>query len=137
MQALTISQSCDPYNDGMQTGRPTTRARSSFGERVYAARLAAGLSQSDVATQLGLKQPSFAAWERDDVALRPDQIAQLATILNVSTDQLLADTAPKRVTGPAGRLRQVFERASKLSRTQQTKVAEFVEPFVERQEKTA
>jgi len=39
-------------------------------------------------------------------------------------------TAKRTRSGPAGRLRQVFEEASKLPRHQQGKVAEFVEGFL-------
>jgi transcriptional regulator with XRE-family HTH domain len=123
----------------MQTGRPAKSKRSTFGARLHALREAAGLSQAHVADKLGIKQPSYAAWERRDVALSHEQIQQLADILGVKPEDFFRAETPtlKRGTGPAGRLRQVFERASKLSRAQQAKVAEFVEPFVERQEKAS
>lgn|SRR5437879_4252462 len=75
---------------------------------------------------------------RYPVALRPDQIEQLANVLNVSVEYLFGrDSVKSRGKGPAGKLRQVFEKASQLPRHQQNKVAEFVEAFVERQSKPA
>ena len=120
----------------MQTGRPAKSKRSDFGARLHAAREGKGLSQAQMADKLGIAQQSYAAWERRDVALRADQLQQLADILGSGAEQLLANAPkPARVAGPVGRLRQVFESASKLPRHQQAKVAEFVEAFVAQQQK--
>ncbi len=124
------------YNPAMQTGRPAKHSRPPFGERLHALREAAGLSQSAIADKLGIAQRTYSAWERRPVALRHDQLEALAEALGISLAELVgAATTKPRAAGPAGKLRQVFERASKLSRAQQAKVAEFVEAFVERQEK--
>jgi transcriptional regulator with XRE-family HTH domain len=137
MQAIQLtSQNC-LYSSGMKTGRPSTLPRTEFGARLHAAREAAGLSQATVADKLGITQAAYAFWERRNVALRAEQIEQVAAILGVPPEQLFTATTKPRGAGPAGKLRQVFERASKLSRAQQAKVAEFVEAFVERQEKAS
>lgn len=136
MQALSAIAGNDPYNAGMQTGRPAKTKRSDFGARLHAAREAKGLSQAQMADKLGLAQQSYAAWERRNVALRADQLQQLAEILDVGVEQLLGHAAkPARAAGPVGKLRQVFESASKLPRHQQAKVAEFVAAFVAQQQK--
>jgi len=124
-----------PYSSGVKTGRPSNIERTEFGARLHAAREAAGLSQAQVADKLGITQAAYAFWERRNVALRADQVEQVAAILGVPTEQLFTAAAKPRGSGPAGKLRQIFERASKLPRAQQAKVAEFVEAFVERQEK--
>jgi transcriptional regulator with XRE-family HTH domain len=117
-------------------GRPANTHRTAFGERLFQARSKAGLSQAQVANKLGITQQSFAGWERRETALKPDLLARLADVLGVTVEHLLGTAEPpKRGSGPAGKLRQIFERASKLPRHQQAKVAEFVEAFVERQEK--
>lgn len=120
----------------MKTGRPAKDPRPPFGERLNALREAAGLSQAQLAEKLGIAQRSYSQWERRPVALRHDQLVALAAALEVTLAELLGEApTAKRGQGPAGKLRQVFERASHLSRAQQAKVAEFVEAFVERQEK--
>jgi transcriptional regulator with XRE-family HTH domain len=47
-----------------------------------------GLSQAEVAEKMSMKQAGYAAWERDPVALRQEQIRRLAEIstflLNIS-----------------------------------------------------
>jgi transcriptional regulator with XRE-family HTH domain len=115
----------------MPKGRPSLRERPPFGERVFHARQALGLSQAETAARLGLTQSGYAAWERDPVALRPDQIAQLAAVLEVTTEQLLGNEPTKRaVSAPVGRARQLFDAVSKLPRRQQEKIFDIIQPFV-------
>jgi len=134
MQAKTISFFFLPYSDDMQQGRPSSRPRPVFGQRLFEARQALGLSQAELADKLGMKQAGYAAWERDNVALRPDQLARLAAVLNASVEHLLGvEEKPARQGGPTGKVRKVFEKVSRLPRHQQSKVVEFVEAFVERQ----
>jgi transcriptional regulator with XRE-family HTH domain len=115
----------------MQTGRPSSRPRPPFGGRLHTLREAAGLTQAQVADKLEITARAYAFWEREPVALKAEQLATLADVLGVTADELIGREEPKkRGTGPAGKLRQVFERASQLPRSQQAKVAEFVEAFV-------
>jgi transcriptional regulator with XRE-family HTH domain len=91
----------------------------------------AGLSQRELADKLGITQRALSWWEREPVALRPEQVAQLATALGVSTDHLLGvPTAKKRGSGPTGKARRAFEAVSKLPRHHQQKIVDVVETFV-------
>ena len=102
-----------------------------FGERLHALREQAGLSQQELAERLGLNQTAYAYWEHNPVALRPEQIVSLANALGVSLDQLFGDDgAKRRGSGPTGKMRQLFEAASRLPRSQQQKVAAVLEPFI-------
>jgi transcriptional regulator with XRE-family HTH domain len=127
MQAFPLTFSRPVYGQGVKTGRPSKRPRTPFGQRVYEAREALGLSQAEVAGKLGINQASYGAWERDPVALRPDQVEQLAKILNVSIEQLYGVSAPKSRGGPAGKARQIFERVSQLPRATQQRILANVE----------
>lgn len=112
-------------------GRPTKRKRTAFGERLVAAREEAGVSQRELADKLGITQRALSWWEREPVALRPEQVAQVATVLGVSTDYLLGvDATKKRSGGPTGKARRVFEAVSKLPRHHQQKIVDVVETFV-------
>lgn len=112
----------------MKTGRPSPHPRPVFGERLHDLREAAGLSQAQVADKLGMAQRTYSHWERRAVALRHDQLAALADALGISLADLVgAPVAKPRGTGPAGKLRLVFERASKLPREQQKHVLRVVE----------
>jgi len=45
-------------------------------------------------------------------------------------EELLGAVKPKRPSAPAGRMRQLFDAASKLPRSKQEKVLSVLEPFV-------
>jgi transcriptional regulator with XRE-family HTH domain len=133
MQAFSVSPDTRVYSADMAMGRPAKSKRTEFGERLLTARLHLGLTQAQVADKVGITQQSYAAWERYDTALKPQHLVLLADALQVSVEHLLgAKEPPKRGSGPTGRMRRLFEAASKLPRSQQQKVAELVELFVER-----
>jgi transcriptional regulator with XRE-family HTH domain len=125
----------------MQTGRPAKQPRTPFGERVYAAREMAKLSQAEVAERLGLSQNAYAMWERRPIALRPQQIEQLAGVLGVPVEALFGKVPmPAKPPGPMGRAKKAFESVSDLPRSMQTTVLDMVESVVrghqrEREEK--
>ena len=78
-----------------------------------------------------MTQRAYAYWERNPVALRPDQLQQLAAALSVNVEELLGESASKkRGNGPAGKMRQLFDAASRLPRNQQQKITAVLEPFI-------
>lgn len=94
-------------------------------------RKAAGLTQEQVAEQLGISQPSYALWERKEVALRPEQLTTLTQILGVRIEEVLDERpSPTRRGGPVGRTKRVFERVSQLPRNQQQKILDVVDVLV-------
>ena len=112
-------------------GRPTNRKRTAFGKRLVAAREAAGLNQRELADKLGISQRALSWWEREPVALKPEQLAALAEALGVTADYLLGrDSGKKRGTGPTGKARKIFEAVSQLPRHHQKKIVDVVESFV-------
>ena len=131
MQGISpISGNC-PYNDGMPGGRPPKLKRSEFGERLVTIRQRAGLSQTQVADKLGVSQQAYAGWERSTVALRPDDLAKLAEVLETTTDELLGkQAAPKRGTGPVGKAKALFDRVSALPRDRQQRILTTVEDML-------
>ncbi|OQW96206.1 MAG: hypothetical protein BWK77_05895 [Verrucomicrobia bacterium A1] len=112
-------------------GRPTERKRTAFGERLVAAREAAGVSQRELADKLGITQRALCWWERQPVALKPEQMAALTVALGVSADYILGrDGDKKRGTGPTGKAKKVFEAVSRLPRHHREKIVAVVESFV-------
>ena len=131
MQAFSLTGKMPAYTPAMQTGRPSKKGRPPFGERIHALREQAGLSQQQLADKLDLTQRAYAYWERNPVALRPDQLLKLSAALDVPVDQLLGEEGGKRRGGgPTGKMKQLFEAASRLPRSQQQKVAAVLEPFI-------
>jgi len=131
MQAKSISYFPLPYDDGMRTGRPSKSARTDFGARVKALREATGLTQEQVAGQLGITQASYALWERRNVALTAEQLGKLAAALGVTADELVFG-APRKSTrgGPTGKARRVFEEVSQLPRSRQQRILNTVEDML-------
>ena len=131
MQAKSVSTIFWVYNDDMKAGRPAQSKRSKFGERLCALREAAGLTQQQVAEQLGITQPCYAWWERKEVALKPEQLTKLAKVLGVRIEELMEEPQTNhRRGGPVGRARRVFETVSQMPRHQQQKIIEVVEALV-------
>jgi len=79
---------------------------------------------------MGVIQSTYSDWERYPVAVRPDQIEKLARLLNVSVEYLFGREASFRRGGPVGKMRQIFEEASRLPRSQQQHIIRVLEPFV-------
>ena len=68
---------------------------------------------------------------RQSCNLQPDPDRALAKLFGVSVDSLVGEVPPKpRGNGPAGKMRQLFDAASRLPRSQQQKIAAVLEPFV-------
>lgn len=112
-------------------GRPTTRKRTAFGNRILEAREQRGLSQKQLADKLGVSQRVLSWWEREPVALKAEQLAALAEALEVSADYFLGREAPKkRVSGPAGKARLIFEQVSQLPRFHQQRILATVEDML-------
>ncbi len=134
MQAILLTPPTHHYDACMQTGRPSKLPRTPFGERLHQAREALGLSQTQVADKLGITQTAYAFWERRPVALRPDQIEQIAQILKIPIDVLFGHSIPKsRGAGPVGKARQVFDEVSKLPRHQQQRIVGVVSDMLSAQ----
>lgn len=131
MQAIFVTAPDRLYNAAMKTGRPSKYPRSPFGVRLHAAREAKGLSQAQVAGKLGITQTAYAVWERHTVALRPEQIEQVAALLDVTAADLMGHVENrKRGGGPVGKAKAVFERVSSLPREQQKRILATVEDML-------
>ena len=119
------------------TGFVAKQDRSPFGKRLNQARLGAGLSQVQLAEQLGITQSAYAAWEREHISLKPAQIKKLCAILNVRVEELFEDRPAKRSGGPTGKARRLFEQVSELPRRQQQRILGTVEDMLIAQEAKA
>ncbi|MEL6958314.1 MAG: helix-turn-helix transcriptional regulator [Pseudomonadota bacterium] len=73
------TSSMDWYSDEMAT----------FGDRLAAAREAAGLSQKDLAQRVGIKASTLRNWEDDLSEPRANRLSMLAGLLGVSLSWLL------------------------------------------------
>ena len=115
----------------MKTGRPSNRPRPPFGQRLHNFRKEAGLTQAQVARALGTTPRAYAFWEREHIAVKPEQLCILADIFKTTADELIGRKATKKPTSATTRkLEKVFRKASSLSRARQAVIADFVEAYV-------
>ena len=63
---------------------------ATFGDRLEAARTAAGLTQKGLAAKLGVRDSTVKAWENDQSEPRSNRMQMLAGLLNVSLGWLMA-----------------------------------------------
>ncbi len=134
MQALSLTQPLSQQSghyDEAAMGRPAIVERSAVGSRIAAARVAAGLTQEQLAQKIDVSLPNIAFWERRAPSPRTEMLAKIADALGVSIDDLLGRAQPRKKTGgPVGKVRQVFEEVSKLPRHHQQRIIGVVEALV-------
>ena len=111
----------------MQTGRPPLSPASEFGTRLRELREEAKISQKEVAIVLGISQPSYAKWERREVAVSPSQLRLLAETFGCEVGNFFTDDEVKKPRGPVGRAKKMFEEVSQLPRYRQRDILEIVE----------
>ncbi len=109
------------------------KARTPFGERMYAARVRAGLTQAELGERLDMSQRGIANWEiRPNSSPSAEQLAALAEILDVSVEELVLGSAEhiRKKPGPKGKLNKVFQEVSTLPRTQQNDIVDILQVLV-------
>ena len=103
---------------------------SSATSNLRALREQAGISQRELARQIGERQSNVSFWERTSLLPRSDKLVPLAQALGVTVEELLGQEKPRRATAPGGKVRHVFAQVQRLPRRQQDKIVEVVEALV-------
>lgn len=99
-----------------------------MGLRIAQARKGQGLTQQQVADQLGIAQQTYAHYEVGDVRFPASMLPLLAEVLDLPPEELLGQMAkPKLRKGPTPRILQQLERISQLPKTKQHVVSEMLE----------
>jgi transcriptional regulator with XRE-family HTH domain len=123
------------YNAAMVRRADKNRPRQ--GARLAELRKAAGLSQAELGKLIDESQQNIAYWELSDRPPRSDALPKLARVLGVKVEDLLDLDRVVRRGGPAGKMRKLFDEASRLPRRQQDKIVEFLTPLVEQYKRGA
>ena len=71
--------------------------RSEFGERLFKARKARGLTQQQLADKLGITRRMIAYYESDTEGPTIKGLQQIAKVLNVTASYLLGESTQKRI----------------------------------------
>jgi transcriptional regulator with XRE-family HTH domain len=85
-----------------------------IGQRLALLRKARGLTQVELAQQLGVTQGNVSAYERGELRLYGDLIVKLAKILKASTDEILGLASPPKA--PAIKDRRFLRRIELIDR---------------------
>ncbi len=126
---FSLADEMSAYDAGMKR---CTVQRQGVGARLTELRTQAGLSQQELAGRIGVPLANIGFWERTSTPPSSKVLPQLAEALGSTVEEILTGKpkAAARKGGPAGRMRQLFEAASRLPRSQQEKVASVLEPFI-------
>jgi transcriptional regulator with XRE-family HTH domain len=110
----------------LRRGLATQSGMESIGERLMRLRQERGISQQDMAEQLGIAQPNISDYERGVLRLHGELIVKITKILGISSDELLGLTnnMPKR--GPAPKLQHQLERLGQLPKAKQRVINEML-----------
>lgn len=106
-----------------------------LGSRIARLRRDKGLTQVELAERLGVTQPAVSDYENDDIRVPADVVLKIATILGVSTDELLGlKEAPAKATSSSSpKNRRLFRRLQdieKLPRRDQQALLRTIEAFL-------
>jgi len=92
-------------------------------------RIAKGLSQAQLAKQLGMTRALVGYYEREANNPSLELVEKIATHFGVTVGEMLKDTAPRATAkpGPASQLEQLATRAAKLPRAEQKAAIKMLE----------
>jgi transcriptional regulator with XRE-family HTH domain len=133
-----------PYTPGVMP-RKSTKTKPPQGMKLAELRKDAGLSQYELADYVGVPQANIAFWERSEKPPRSEVLPKMAEALGVSVEALLIvgdeKSLKRKATKssnrrPAGKVREVFDRVSKLPRRQQEHIVNWVSAYVSQYEQS-
>lgn len=104
---------------------------AALGKRIAELRTKQGLSQAQLAEQLGISQQQVAHFELARRRVPASMLPALARLLTVSVEELLGEAPGKRKRGPTPKLQQQLERVAELPRSRQRFVSEMLDTVLQ------
>lgn len=100
-----------------------------LGARIAQARKSQGITQQQLAEQLGIAQQTLAHYEVARARVPASLLPTLAQLLTLSLDELIGTPLPKRrgKRGPTSRLQQQIEAVEQLPKTKQQFVSQMLD----------
>jgi len=102
-----------------------------LGRRIAAGRKAQGLSQQQLADELGIPQQTLGHYEVGRVRVAVAQLPQIARALATTVEDLIGEETRPGKRGPAPKLLQQMERIQRLPRTKQRFVMEMLDTILQ------
>jgi transcriptional regulator with XRE-family HTH domain len=85
-----------------------------IGDRIRKARLARGLTQTELGKRIGVSQGMVTYYEVRGVSPAPDLLLKLARALSISVEELVGQKAPKTPSSEAPQSVQLWRRLKKV-----------------------
>lgn len=104
-----------------------------MGARIAQARKERGLTQEQLAEQLGVSQQALAHYEVGRIGVASAMLPRFAELLDLSFDELLVGQPSIRIPGkrgPASRLEQQIARVSQLPKASQKAVMQVLDAMI-------
>jgi transcriptional regulator with XRE-family HTH domain len=98
-----------------------------LGARIADARKAQGMTQVQLAEELGVAQQTLAHYEVGRARLPASFLPQIAHTLAVTVEDLIGEESPPGKRGPAPKLLQQIERIQRLPKARQRFVMEMID----------
>jgi transcriptional regulator with XRE-family HTH domain len=100
-----------------------------LGARIAQARKSQGITQQQLADQLGIAQQTLAHYEVGRLRVPASMLPVLAQLLTLSLDELMGTSLAKRrgKRGPTSRLQQQIEAVEQLPKTKQQFVSQMLD----------
>ena len=96
-------------------------------DRIIQLRQGLGLTQAQVAAQLGISQQAYARYEANQRKIPLDLIPQIAEALGVSVEDLLGISEASRKRGPQSQLERCFKEIQTLPKKEQRFIIETID----------
>ena len=110
----------------------TKATTETVGQRIARLRRERGVTQVELANELGIAQAYLSRFEHDRRRLYADLVVQIAEILDVSTDEILGRSpSPRRALGSL-RLTKRLERIRDLPERDQQAIVRMIDAFLDR-----
>ena len=127
----TFGPSLNPRGDDMPKVKDRT---TDFGARLTQLRKAAGYTQVELAQALGTTQRMIAYYESRAEKAPAALLPQLASVLNVTADELLGIKPLKKGKKPDTQLHRRLQRIEKLDPKAKRQITQLLDTFIEREE---
>ena len=101
-----------------------------LGTRINRLRKGLGITQVQLAEQLGVSQQTVTAYESGNRRVPISHLPRLAALLGTSVEALIGQPAAAGKRGPAPKLQQQLERLSRLPKAKQRAIAQVLDSML-------
>ncbi|MFZ1989314.1 MAG: helix-turn-helix domain-containing protein [Alphaproteobacteria bacterium] len=128
--------SCNPICNAatvMPTSMPPEERMffQAMGERIAAARKASGMTQVQLAEEVGVAQQVIASYEVGRHRVPASVLPRLARALAISVQELVGEEPERPRRGPAPKLLQQVERIQRLPKSRQRFIMEMIDTVLQ------